>query len=188
MKAKLSLTLDEGLVAFVDKEPGATRSEKIESVLRRYRDVQRDLRLREARPRRSTRPTTIGSKPRRGGGSCRRPCRENPARRHLDGHVPGVPEAAARFSHLHRSDQRPAAGHPRGADHDTSRPPTSGPAEGHGGHRPSRRSASRNARPWVRCTSPHLKSRIGRLPPSAWPRIEAGLCRVMGLPSNLTDG
>ncbi len=48
MKAKLSLTLDEGLVAFVDAEPGATRSEKIESVLRRYRDVQRDLRLREA--------------------------------------------------------------------------------------------------------------------------------------------
>ena len=48
MKAKLSLTLDEGLVAFVDAEPGATRSEKIESVLRRYRDVRRDLRLREA--------------------------------------------------------------------------------------------------------------------------------------------
>jgi len=47
MKAKLSLTLDEGLVAFVDTEPGATRSEKIESVLRRYRDVRRDLRLRE---------------------------------------------------------------------------------------------------------------------------------------------
>jgi hypothetical protein len=48
MKAKLSLTLDEGLLAFVDAEPGATRSEKIESVLRRYRDVQRDLRLRKA--------------------------------------------------------------------------------------------------------------------------------------------
>jgi mRNA-degrading endonuclease toxin of MazEF toxin-antitoxin module len=28
----------------------------------------------------------------------------------------------------------------------------------------------------------HLKSRIGRLPPSAWPGIEAGLRRVMGLP------
>ena len=27
-----------------------------------------------------------------------------------------------------------------------------------------------------------LKSRIGRLPPSAWPAVEAGLCRVMGLP------
>lgn len=47
MKAKLSLTIDEALVAFVDAEPGATRSEKIESVLRRYRDVQRDLTLRE---------------------------------------------------------------------------------------------------------------------------------------------
>jgi hypothetical protein len=46
MKAKLSLTLDEALVAFVDAEPGATRSEKIESVLRRYREVQRDLNLR----------------------------------------------------------------------------------------------------------------------------------------------
>jgi hypothetical protein len=47
MKAKLSLTLEESLVAFVDAEPGATRSEKIETVLRRYRDVQRDLKLRE---------------------------------------------------------------------------------------------------------------------------------------------
>jgi len=46
VKAKLSLTLDEALVAFVDGEPGATRSEKIESMLRRYRDVQRDLQLR----------------------------------------------------------------------------------------------------------------------------------------------
>ena len=27
-----------------------------------------------------------------------------------------------------------------------------------------------------------LKSRIGRLPPSAWPAIETGLRRVMGLP------
>ena len=47
MKAKLSLTLDEALVAFIDAEPGATRSQKIEWVLQRYRDVQRDLRLRE---------------------------------------------------------------------------------------------------------------------------------------------
>jgi mRNA-degrading endonuclease toxin of MazEF toxin-antitoxin module len=28
----------------------------------------------------------------------------------------------------------------------------------------------------------YLKSRIGRLPSSAWPAIDAGLCRVMGLP------
>jgi hypothetical protein len=48
MKATLSLTIDEALVAFVDTEPGATRSEKIESVLRRHRGVQHDLRLREA--------------------------------------------------------------------------------------------------------------------------------------------
>ena len=48
MKAKLSLTLDETLVAFVDAEPGATRSEKIESMLQRYRAVQRDVKLREA--------------------------------------------------------------------------------------------------------------------------------------------
>lgn len=27
-----------------------------------------------------------------------------------------------------------------------------------------------------------LKARIGRLPPSAWPAIESGLCRVLGLP------
>ncbi|MGE0392389.1 MAG: hypothetical protein AB7I25_03865 [Vicinamibacterales bacterium] len=47
MKTKLSLTLDEDLVAFVDGEPGATRSEKIESMLRRYRAAQRDLLLRE---------------------------------------------------------------------------------------------------------------------------------------------
>jgi mRNA-degrading endonuclease toxin of MazEF toxin-antitoxin module len=26
-----------------------------------------------------------------------------------------------------------------------------------------------------------LKARIGRLPPSAWPAIEAGLCRVLGI-------
>jgi hypothetical protein len=47
MKAKLSLTLEESLVAFVDAEPGATRSEKVETVLRRYREVQRDLKLRD---------------------------------------------------------------------------------------------------------------------------------------------
>ena len=27
-----------------------------------------------------------------------------------------------------------------------------------------------------------MKSRIGRLPSSAWPAVEAGLCRVLGLP------
>ena len=29
----------------------------------------------------------------------------------------------------------------------------------------------------------HLRSRIGRLPASAWPAIEAGLCRVLGIRS-----
>ena len=47
MKAKISLTLDEALLAFVDTQPGATRSQKIEDALRRYRDAWQDLRLRE---------------------------------------------------------------------------------------------------------------------------------------------
>ena len=48
MKAKLSVTLDESLVALVDAAPGATRSAKLESVLRRYREVRRELDLRKA--------------------------------------------------------------------------------------------------------------------------------------------
>ncbi len=47
MKTKLSVTLDESLVAFVDSEPGESRSEKIESMLRRYRDAQREAALRK---------------------------------------------------------------------------------------------------------------------------------------------
>ncbi len=47
MKAKVSLTLDDALVAFVDAQPGATRSQKVETALRRYRDAWRDLKLRE---------------------------------------------------------------------------------------------------------------------------------------------
>ena len=47
MKAKVSLTLDDALVAFVDSQPGATRSEKVEAALRRYRDAWRDMKLRE---------------------------------------------------------------------------------------------------------------------------------------------
>jgi metal-responsive CopG/Arc/MetJ family transcriptional regulator len=46
MKAKLSLTLDQSLVAFVDSEPGESRSEKIEAMLRRYREARRDASLR----------------------------------------------------------------------------------------------------------------------------------------------
>ena len=47
MKAKVSLTLDDSLVDFVDRQPGATRSQKVEAALRRYRDAWRDAQLRE---------------------------------------------------------------------------------------------------------------------------------------------
>ena len=47
MKAKVSLTLDDALVEFVDSQPGATRSQKVEAALRRYRDAWRDRQLRE---------------------------------------------------------------------------------------------------------------------------------------------
>ena len=47
MKAKISVTLDEALLAFVDTQPGATRSQKIEDALQRYRDAWQELRLRE---------------------------------------------------------------------------------------------------------------------------------------------
>ncbi len=48
MKAKVSLTLDDALLAFVDTQPGVTRSQKVESALRRYRDAWQDARLRAA--------------------------------------------------------------------------------------------------------------------------------------------
>ncbi len=47
MKIKLSVTIDEGLVSFVDSAPGQSRSDKIESILRRYRDALRDVELRK---------------------------------------------------------------------------------------------------------------------------------------------
>jgi len=47
VKAKVSLTLDDALVAFVDAQPGATRSEKVEAALRRYRHAWQDMKLRE---------------------------------------------------------------------------------------------------------------------------------------------
>jgi hypothetical protein len=46
MKRKLSVTLDESLLTFVDAEGGASRSEKIETIVRRYRDARRDAELR----------------------------------------------------------------------------------------------------------------------------------------------
>lgn len=47
MKAKVSLTLDDALLDFLDRQPGATRSEKVETALRRYRDAWTDMKLRE---------------------------------------------------------------------------------------------------------------------------------------------
>src|SRR5688500_15635241 len=46
MKKKLSVTLDDSLLTFVDAESGASRSEKIETIVRRYRDARRDAELR----------------------------------------------------------------------------------------------------------------------------------------------
>ena len=46
MKTKLSVTLDESLVDFVDSEIGATRSEKLETIVRRYREARRNAELR----------------------------------------------------------------------------------------------------------------------------------------------
>jgi hypothetical protein len=46
MKTKLSVTLDESLVSFVDSETGATRSEKLAMIVRRYREARRDAELR----------------------------------------------------------------------------------------------------------------------------------------------
>lgn len=48
MKAKLSLTLDAGLVNFIDALDGESRSAKIERVLRQFRSVREDRELRRA--------------------------------------------------------------------------------------------------------------------------------------------
>ena len=47
MKTKLSATVEEPLVEFLDSLPGDTRSEKLEVVLRRYKKLQEELELRE---------------------------------------------------------------------------------------------------------------------------------------------
>lgn len=47
MKKKLSVTLDDSLLTFVDAESGASRSEKIETIVRRYRAARRDIELRQ---------------------------------------------------------------------------------------------------------------------------------------------
>jgi len=47
MKTKVSLTIDKELVGFVDNQPGASRSDKIESIVRQYREARRDAQLRK---------------------------------------------------------------------------------------------------------------------------------------------
>jgi len=47
VKTKLSATVEEPLVEFLDSLPGDTRSEKLEVVLRRYKKLQEELELRE---------------------------------------------------------------------------------------------------------------------------------------------
>ena len=48
MKEKLSVTVEEPLVRFLDALPGESRSEKLEGVLRRFKAVSEDLALRRA--------------------------------------------------------------------------------------------------------------------------------------------
>jgi len=47
MKEKLSVTVEEPLVRFLDSLPGNSRSEKLERVLRRFQEVSEDLLLRK---------------------------------------------------------------------------------------------------------------------------------------------
>jgi hypothetical protein len=48
MKEKLSVTIDQPLVRFLDTLPGRSRSEKLEAVIRRFRIVTDELALRKA--------------------------------------------------------------------------------------------------------------------------------------------
>ena len=48
MKEKLSVTVDRPLVQFLDSLPGDSRSQKLEQVLRRFKEVSEDLELRRA--------------------------------------------------------------------------------------------------------------------------------------------
>ena len=47
MKGKISATVEEPLLAFLDSLPGRTRSEKLERVLARFKRMTDDKRLRE---------------------------------------------------------------------------------------------------------------------------------------------
>lgn len=48
MKGKLSATVEQDLLEYLDSLPGTTRSEKLERVLARYKKLQEELDLREA--------------------------------------------------------------------------------------------------------------------------------------------
>jgi len=48
MKEKLSVTIEEPLVRFLDSLPGNSRSEKLGKVLRRFQEMYEDLQLRKA--------------------------------------------------------------------------------------------------------------------------------------------
>ncbi len=47
MKGKLSATVEEPLIEFLDSLPGKTRSEKLGFVISRYQELQEELDLRE---------------------------------------------------------------------------------------------------------------------------------------------
>ncbi len=47
MKGKLSATVEEPLIEFLDSLPGKTRSEKLEFVLSRYKRLTEELDLRD---------------------------------------------------------------------------------------------------------------------------------------------
>ena len=47
MKSKLSATVEEPLIEFLDSLPGKTRSEKLEFVIARYQKLSEELDLRE---------------------------------------------------------------------------------------------------------------------------------------------
>ena len=46
MKGKLSATVEEPLLEFLDSLPGKTRSEKLERVLKKFRDLEEERLLR----------------------------------------------------------------------------------------------------------------------------------------------
>ncbi len=48
MKEKLSVTMERPLVRFLDSLPGESRSQKLEQVVRRFKDMSEDLELRRA--------------------------------------------------------------------------------------------------------------------------------------------